>query len=82
MQKFSLWSLTILCLMLSWAVGYYKWHWLFVLCLVVVMILLWNDINGRIIAATEREIQVKLRRKKAMQLSETAEWVNLALNRW
>ena len=46
------------------------------------MFLIWKEQSKKIELATEQEIEMKVRRRKAMQLSETAEWVNLALNRW
>lgn len=67
---------------MSWAVGYFKWHWLTVVCVAVAMVMIWSDMSGRIVTATEQEVEMKLRRKKTVQLSETAEWVNLAINRW
>lgn len=82
LQKFELWALTVTCLVLAWAVGYFKWHWIIVVCLVVAMVLIWNDMSKRIIMSTEQEVEVRLRRKKTVELSETAEWINLIINRW
>ncbi len=49
---------------------------------VIVVIIVWTDQAKKIAQMTEQEIEMKVRRKKTVQLSESAEWVNLAINRW
>lgn len=46
------------------------------------MVFVWKDLSKRFTAATQQEIEMTVRRKKALQLSESAEWVNMAINRW
>lgn len=69
-------------LILAWAIGYYQWSVVFIAIMVAVIVLIWSDQSKKIVLETEQAVEVKLRRKKTLQLSETAEWVNLALNRW
>ena len=50
--------------------------------LVVVMVMIWRDQNEKIVQNLEQEMEIRLQRKKTVHLSETAEWVNLVINRW
>ena len=49
---------------------------------VIVVIIVWTDQAKKLALITEQEIEMKVRRKKTVHVSETAEWVNLAINRW
>jgi Ca2+-dependent lipid-binding protein len=74
--------LTIISMLSAWAIGYYGFSIVFLIALVVCMYIFWKDQSHKIAFDTEQEIEMKIRRKKAMQMSETAEWVNHAINRW
>ena len=62
--------------------GYYKISVLALVVVIIVIIVVWIDQSKKLALITEQEIEMKLRRKKTVQVSETAEWVNLAINRW
>ena len=49
---------------------------------VIVVIVVWTDQSKKLAVMTEQEIEMKVRRRKTVLLSESAEWVNLAINRW
>lgn len=73
---------TSAAMILAWAIGYYKMSVLALVGVIVVIIVVWIDQSKKLALITEQEIEMKLRRKKTVQVSETAEWVNLAINRW
>ena len=82
LRKLLLWVLTILSLLLSWVIGYFQQSFAVVLLLLVAMAIFWRDQSGKLARAVEQETELRLRRKKMVQQSETAEWVNLAIKRW
>lgn len=69
-------------MLLAWAIGYWGWSVIFLVGLFLLMVFVWKDLSKRFTAATQQEIEMTVRRKKALQLSESAEWVNMAINRW
>ena len=73
---------TAIALGLGWAIGCYKWLLFWLGLLAAVMAVLWNEQTKKIARATEQEIEIRLQWKKTQHLLETAEWVNLAINRW
>ena len=82
LRKLLLWVLTILSLLLSWVIGYFQQSFAVVLLLLVAMAIFWRDQSSKLARAVEQETELRLRRKKMVQQSETAEWVNLAIKRW
>ncbi len=46
------------------------------------MVVIWRDQTNKIIQSAHQETEIKLRRHKTIHQSESAEWVNVALNRW
>ncbi|XP_003385799.1 PREDICTED: uncharacterized protein LOC100638002 [Amphimedon queenslandica] len=74
--------LTGLAMLLAWAIGYWGWSVVFLVGLFLLMTFVWKDLSKRFTAAAQQEIEMTVRRKKALQLSESAEWVNMAINRW
>ena len=47
-----------------------------------VAVLVWWDQGKKIAQAVEQEVEIRVRRKKGVQSSESAEWLNVLLNRW
>ena len=81
-RKHFLWFLTVISLLVSWVIGYFQQSFAMVFLLVVVMVMIWTDQSGKIVQNLEQEMEIHLRRRKTVHHSETAEWVNLAINRW
>ena len=50
--------------------------------LVIAMAIFWREQSSKLVQAVEQEAELRLRRKKTVQQSETAEWMNLAIKRW
>ena len=50
--------------------------------LLLAMVVIWRDQAGKILQSAHQETEIKLRRHKTIHQSETAEWVNVALNKW
>ena len=82
MDKFGLWALTSASLLLSWLIGYLRVSWLVLVVLLALMVVLWREQSQRLVRAVEQEAELKMRKRRAVHHSETAEWVNVALNRW
>ena len=74
--------LTTSAFIVAWLIGYYQYSTVLLGIVLIAMFLIWKEQSKKIELSTQQEIEMKVRRRKAMQLSETAEWVNLALNRW
>ena len=69
-------------LVLSWLVGYFKFSWLILIILVVVMALIWHDQSVRLFQLVEQEVEIRMHRKKKHSDVESAEWLNVVFNRW
>ena len=82
LRKIIYMALTTSAFILAWLIGYYQYSTILLGIVLIAMFLIWKEQSKKIELATQQEIEMKVRRRKAMQLSETAEWVNLALNRW
>ena len=81
-RYYLLWGLSLFSLFLAWAIGRSDAHPAVLVLLVVAMVILWWDQGGRILEAIEKQTEMRVRRRKTVQHSESAEWVNLAINRW
>lgn len=81
-RKVCIWLVMALALVLSWAVGYFKFSWLILVILVVVMALVWHDQSVRLFQLVEQEVEVRALRKKRHNEAESAEWLNVVFNRW
>ena len=77
-----LWLMTVLSMVAAWAVGYYQVHFAVLIVLLAVMAILWRDQGGKIVETIEQQVEMRLKRRKAVQPTETVEWVSIALNRW
>lgn len=82
LRKLLLWFLTILSLLLSWFIGYSQQSFAVMILLVIAMAIFWREQSSKLVQAVEQEAELRLRRKKTVQQSETAEWMNLAIKRW
>ena len=74
--------MTVLSMVAAWAVGYYQVHFAVLIVLLAVMAILWRDQGGKIVETIEQQVEMRLKRRKAVQPTETVEWVSIALNRW
>ena len=68
--------------MMSWLIGYLQYSFAVLFILLVAMVIIWRDQSRKIVRDVEQETEIRVKRKKTLQHSETAEWVNLAINRW
>ena len=81
-RYYLLWGLSLFSLGLAWAIGRIDAHPAVLVLLVVAMVILWWDQGGRVLDSIEKQTEMRVCRRKTVQHSESAEWVNLALNRW
>ena len=81
-RYYLLWGLSLFSLFLAWAIGRIDANPAVLVLLLVAMVILWWDQGGRVLDAIEKQTEMRIRRRKTVQHSESAEWVNLALNRW
>lgn len=81
-RYYLLWGLSLFSLALAWAIGRSDAHPAMLGLLVVAMVILWWDQGRRILDSVEKQTEMRVRRRRTVQHSESAEWVNLALNRW
>ena len=81
-RRYFLWLVTLTALVGAWAIGYLQYSFGALLVLLVVMVVVWWDQSGRVLHDVEQETEIRVKRQKTMKNSETAEWVNLAINRW
>ena len=81
-RYYLLWGLSLFSLGLAWAIGRIDAHPAVLVLLVVAMVILWWDQGGRVLDSIEKQTEMRVCRRKTVQHSESAEWINLALNRW
>ena len=81
-RKVCIWLVMAWALVLSWAVGYFKFSWVILVVMVVVMALLWHDQSVRLFQLVEQEVEVRILRKNRHSNAESAEWLNVVFNRW
>ncbi|XP_064394544.1 uncharacterized protein LOC135341813 isoform X2 [Halichondria panicea] len=81
-RRLSLWCITILSFVLAWAIGHLQVSPVLLVLLLLAMVVIWRDQAGKILQSAHQETEIKLRRHKTIHQSETAEWVNVALNKW
>jgi hypothetical protein len=81
-RYYLLWGLSLFSLGLAWAIGRIDAHPAVLVLLVIAMVILWWDQGGRVLDSIEKKTEMRVCRRKTVQHSESAEWVNLALNRW
>ena len=82
MRRIALWLTGCIALLAAWAVGHLGYSVVLLPVVMVVMVIIWTDQSGKIVQGIEQAAEIRLRRKKTVRQSETAEWVNLGLNRW
>ena len=81
-QQMIIYIIVALVIAFSWLLGSLKFSFVWVFLLIMVVFVLWW---GKVIRLTEEHIrhaELSVHRKRALQHSETSEWLNFIINRW
>nr|CAD7414156.1 unnamed protein product [Timema poppensis] len=75
-------GLVSISLVLSWLLGAAGLSLAWLLLLLVLVVALWRAHFSRLLDAAIHCERLRVRRRRALSIDETAEWVNFLVNRW
>ena len=81
-QQILLYLFVAFTMILTWGLGLMEFSFMWTFALIVLTFFVWHSKVMKLVEEHLRYKEVQLHRKRALRHGETAEWLNLVINRW